>query len=160
MPAIVVITPAGHLADAVVDLVADVDVPGGIHDDLPRDVELRRGRLSAVAREPGRARAGDGRDVPADDLPDTVVERVGDVDRSLRVDGDAAGSVQLRGGGLPAVARVSSGTRPRDRRDDPAAHLPDSVVVRVGDVQVPWRVDGDAARVVELRRSRLSAVPE
>ena len=63
----------------------------------------RRGR-DVVAVEPGLAVSRDRRDRPVLDLADSLVAGVGDIERSLRVDGDASRIGQLSLDGRAAVS--------------------------------------------------------
>src|SRR5262249_26338974 len=97
-----------------------------------------RDAVAIVALCPG---AGDGGDQPrgGQHLPDAVVVRVGDEQVTCVIHCHAIGGTELGLCGRDAVAVVASCAGPRDGGDQPRGgqHLPDAVVVRVGDDQVP-----------------------
>src|SRR5207237_1251391 len=102
--------PRGRdLADLVVAGVADVDVARFVDGHPERRAQLSRGRGAGVAAIGGAgargAVAGEPGDPPAGrQLPDLVVEGVGDVDVPGLVDRDAVGEAEGRSGRRPAVA--------------------------------------------------------
>ena len=95
------------------------------------------------------------------DFADAVVEGVGDVERAVLVDGDAAGRrsrlahgrVDLRVGGLAAVA----GKTGRAIADDGGygaveADAADALVFLVGDIHAADRIEGGRAGQVDQRQ--------
>ena len=154
-----------------------VDVARGVHVYAPGLAELRRRRRPPVAAEPSGPGAGDRRNVPRSgiDLADSVVFPIADVEVARGVHRHPAGLVQLRRGGRPAItaeARRAAGKRLDDRPGQQAAgradeggdvpgsgvDLADTVVVRVGDVDVAGAVHRHPVGTVEPRRRRQAAV--
>jgi hypothetical protein len=79
----------------VVAGIGEVDVAERINSHALRRVQLRLRRQTAVAVEPAHARTSDGGDEPVRaDLPDPVVETVGDIEVALAVEDGGAGPVQ------------------------------------------------------------------
>ena len=102
--------------DAMIGLIADVDVPGRIRDGVSRKEEAGRGRRSAIAGEAFAADTGDGLDDPGlpVDTADAVLAGFGDVDAAVRPDADVIGLVERCDVGREPVA-VSSTSDGVDR---------------------------------------------
>src|SRR5439155_497451 len=139
------------LADGAVDQVGNVEIAGPVAGDAVRDVERRCGAGPVGgAGHPGGA--GDRGDGPGGDhdLPDGIVEDVGDVEVAGPVAGDCRGVGEAGGGAGPvggAVLAGGAGQRgDRPRGDD---HLADGLVGIVGNVEVANPVAGHAGRAVE-----------
>ena len=157
------------LEDHVPAAVADVEHVVGRHEHRLGELQDRLlGR--AVGPAVLLVTAGDRRDRAAGgvDLPDPVVEAVGQVDVALGVDGHAVGLVQLGLGRRAAVAAegagrasavVGAGRVAGHRRDDAVlVDPPDPVVEGVGDVHVAVPAEGHRPGVVELGVGGLAAV--
>src|SRR5439155_901156 len=98
------------LPDAVVPDIGDEEVPRRVDGDARGGVERRLCRRAPVAREVHGPVPSDGRDDPRrGDLPDAVVEEVGDEEVPRRVDGDAPGEAELRLYRRAPVAREALG---------------------------------------------------
>ncbi len=101
----------GDAADLVVLRVGDVDRAVGADRESARIVELRRAAGAVAA--PLLAVAGDRFDFAVEaDLAESVVAAVGDVENvALRVEGDAAGVLELRGGAGAVVEALLARAR-------------------------------------------------
>src|SRR5207248_208705 len=96
------------LADALIQVVAEVEVARRVDGGALRPVNLGRGGRAAVAAEAvdaGAAVVGD-QAGPGCDLPDVAVEGAADVDVARRVDRHALRLLHVRCGRRPAVASV------------------------------------------------------
>src|SRR3990170_6174148 len=146
-------------ADAVVGGLSDVEVPR-VNGEAKRAAEpccRRRAAIAPEARDPGPGEGGDG---PCRQIypSDAVVAEVADVEVP-RVDSEESGSVELRRCGGSAIAPEARDPGPRKGGDNPCrqVHPADAVVAVVTYVEVP-RGNGDAKRVVELRRRRQASI--
>src|ERR1019366_9345319 len=139
-----------NLADAMVVLVGDVQVAGGIHGDACGIVQLGAGGRAVVAAEACRPTSGHGRDHAVRNLADAMVVLVGDVQVAGGIHGDACGIVQLGAGGRAVVAAEACRPTSGHGRDHAVRNLADAMVVLVGDVQVAGGIHGDACGIVQL----------
>ena len=141
-----------HLPDLVVVAISDVEFAPGVEGDVSRSIKLGRSRLPAVpggatCRRP-RYRGDDPRGV---DLPDPVVEAVGDVEVARGIEGDAGGAIQLGCGRGTAVPAKCCRPVARDRGDDPiGGDLPDPMVELIRDVEVAREVGHGSERLIQL----------
>ncbi len=151
-----------HEADAVVERVGDVEAAAGCRRDAERIVELRRQRIAAVARESGRAHAGDGRDdAGGRHLADAVVAAVGDQEAAVGRRRDSAGCRQSCERRRAAVVRVPALPDAGDGGDDAVrADLADPRVAGVGDQEAAVGRGGDAARSLERGGRRRQVIAE
>ena len=94
------------LADAVLEVVRDVEVAGAVQRKPAGVSKPRRGGRAAIAAEASRPRSGDGRNVAGRgiDLADTVVVRVRNVEVAGAVQRNPCGEVEPRRGGRAAIA--------------------------------------------------------
>ena len=184
LPRTVVTTPGLHVdpADAVVGVVADVEVPLRVEGEVLRVVEagLRGGSAvpvvaaeadsRAACRPAGpllggvvaRVEAGEALDDAGSrvDAADVVGPLARQVEVAVGGDGDAAGGVHLGVHRRTAVAAAADLAAARDPGDDAAFGVDAAVdlVAEVGQVEVPLPVDGEVVGVVEAGRFRGAAV--
>ena len=85
-------------------------------------------------------------------LPDLLVRAVANVEVPVGRHLDSARGVEPRGRRGAAVSRGARGAVPRDRRDDAGGRgdLPDHVVPRIRDIDVPVRIERDVLGGLEL----------
>ena len=142
--------------DAVVTGVGDVQVARGIHGDAAGNVQLGASGRPVVAAEAAAARGArqtasrHGGDHPIRDDADAVVTTVGDVQVPGGIHGDARGTVQLGVAGRAVIAAEAWRSVSRDGSHHPIRDLADTVIPRVGDVQVARGIHGDAPRTAQL----------
>src|SRR5262249_356068 len=106
-----------------------------------------RGRASVSRRGRRNASAGNGRYYPSSvNLADTIVERIGNVNRSVSIDRDTGRRGQLCLNGRSAVTRVTTLRVllqtalpvPSDGSNDPLrGTFADAIVAGIGDIQIP-----------------------
>ncbi len=75
----------GHLADAAVTEIGDIQIAAIIRRDIRRQKHRRRRRRAAIARKRRESRARHRLNDPARNHAHAIVERVGDVDRPGRI---------------------------------------------------------------------------
>src|SRR5579883_518427 len=151
----------GNLADGVVIGVGDIEIAGRIDRDRDGIVQLRAGCGSAVAGGTGaetraarKGRNGSGRGY----LADNIVAGVSDVQISRPVQRDTYGVIQLGAAGCFTIPAIAGGAGSGDGGDGSIGGFAHAMVCAIGDVNASRRVDGNAAGLVELRRSRRAVV--
>src|ERR1041384_4514396 len=87
-----------------------------------------------------------------------MVRGIRDIEVSACVQHHGGGPVELRGGGLDAVAVEPEAPDACIGRDDPAGYFANAVVRRIGDVKIATRIDPDIFRLIELRVGGLAAI--
>ena len=113
------------------------------------------GKETAAADQAALGRSGGRRPKQAD----RIVTGIGHEDVTRRIQDQSPGQVQGRVGGRSAVVRVAAIPVPRNRGDIAVrGHLPDAVLARFGDVQVPGAVHGHSPRGAQQRVDRRSAI--
>ena len=145
--------PVVHTPDPVVPRVSDVQVPPPVHNDAARPVQVcGRGR-TGVTQESCPAISGHGRDHARFrvHLSDPVVARICYQQIPIAVNKQPCRALQEGVGGRSPVARETglSGSHHSLHPPGASVHLPDPVVARVRDVEVPRDVQGNAQRVTE-----------
>ena len=140
----------GHFADNVVIVVCDIEVARGVHRDTDWTVELRGGCQSTVSGITPGPVASDCRNVTGgSDLPYYRVAPIRNIEVSGGIQRKADRLIELGEGGKPSVARVTRGTVARDRADNAGrCDLANHVIVTLGDVEIPGRVNNHAGRGV------------
>src|SRR5215217_9705780 len=137
------------LADSAIVVTSDEQVPLSIDGDASREGQSSLGGRSSVPRVALFARPRDRvDDAVSVDLADPVVLRIGDVDVSFAIERNVAGG-QLRLGSRTAVAREAKPPGAGDGGDRPGG-IDLSHAGVVGQVQVPFSVEGHTARIPEL----------
>jgi hypothetical protein len=93
------------------------------------------------------------------DAADAVVSQVGDIEVAGRIGGQAVRKVELGGGGRAAVTAETGGSGSGDGGDDALGiHAPDTMVVRVGEVDVAQPIGRDALNRADLGRGGRAAI--
>jgi hypothetical protein len=135
-------------ADAIVDLVGDVEVAASVNSDRVRAVELGGG--AGAVGEPGDAGPGEGGDDAGGcDFADGMVVGVGDVDVAGCIDGDPVRAVEL-GAGAGAVG-WPGGAGPGEGGDVAGGcDFADAVIALVANVEVAVSIDRHPCREAEL----------
>ena len=146
-----------HLADALVILVRDVDIPGTIHRNAIGIVEFRAGRQDAIAvvtlSPSARNRADNSR--AHNHLTDAEVALFGEVDIPGTIQRHGNGSAEFRADRQTIIAAVTRSPIASHRADIPRGiHLTDAVVVGVRDVDIPGTIHRHAIGLVEFRAGR------
>ena len=151
-----------HPADAVVESVRNVEVAGAVQRNPFGGPKPRCGGRAAVAPEPARPRAGDGRNVAGRGVhpADAVVEGVRNVEVARAVQRNPFGGPKPRCGGRATVAPEAERPRAGDGRNVPGrgVHLADAVVPSIRNVEVAGAVQRNPPRGVERRRGGRAAV--
>ena len=154
--------PGGiDLADAAVVAVGDVEVSGRIHRHPSWEVQTGADSGAAIAGEASNPIAGHGGNNPGSiDLADTVIISVGDVEVSGRIHRHPVGEVQRGAGSRNTFAGEGSGPiAARKGGDNPGSiHLADTVIRKVGNVEVAGRIHRHPARVLQTGADSLAAV--
>ena len=133
---------ARDLLDARVLAIGDVEVPGGIHGQSFRQVELA-GRAVAQHVVDSAARVHDAHD---------VVEAVGDIKIAPGIGRHGPRRIELRAGGRAVIARVGVDSVAREGRDIAAlSGLADAQALGIGDVHVARGIHRDPGGRVERR---------
>ena len=118
-------------------------------------VEFRRvDQGKPYLQEPGHVRNcfRVGGSMRVGNLADALVIRVRDVEVAVAIDGHCAWQRKLCSGRCAAIPGVSCCTRAGNRSDDAAAHLADTLVVRVRDIEVAAAINRDTHGCVEIGR--------
>src|SRR5215472_3560326 len=90
---------------------------------------------------------------------DYAVQRVGDINFTVRSHGDAARKVEERRGRVAAIAAISDAAFAGDGKDVAVGcDFADARVVRVGDINIAGGIPCDSDWIVELSIHRRSAV--
>ncbi len=115
----------GDAADGVVGGSGDIDVVGGIHRDRHGQVNIGIGGRSRVAPEAGDgdiavAREG-GDNALRIDHADAIVQGIGNIEVTGRIQRDALGRVQLRADGGTAITGEAGSRVTRDQGQRPGA---------------------------------------
>src|SRR5438445_575069 len=150
------------LANSVVAIFRDVEIPARIQRDTEWAVEARARRRPAIAREATAATARHGRDDPRrrSNLANSVVAIVRDVEIAARIQRDASWLVEARACRRPAIAPEAIVAIARHGRDDPCrrSDLANSVVILVRDVEIAARIQRDSGWDTEALHCRQSTV--
>ena len=139
-------------SDDKIVIIRNEELPGGTHIYENGKGQLGascRPAVPAVAFVPYSKIARNSCDRPRQvHLSDKIVAAIRDEQISGRVQAHPVRSVQFRARRLSAITAVTGG-RPRDGGDDaPQIHLADSVVVRVGDIEIARCVQRDSVGIV------------
>src|SRR5690606_25034814 len=145
----------GHLQDAVVERVHDVEVSVGVEAHGERPPELGLGGRAAVAViETDLAGSGHGADLAGVEVDgaDRPVVGVGDVEVAVRTDLEVARAVQLGVEGIAPVTRVAGLAGAGERVDRAGLQVDDADPVAHGLGQVELAAgQGEAARGRRVR---------
>ena len=143
-------------------MVGEVDVSSAANGQAEGQIQARRGCSAVVAGIARRPVSRQGGDDPGSgcDFPDPVVVLIRYIKVPCAVDGHARGGIQARRAGRPVVSGIACRPAPRYGGDDsgPGGHLPDTVIVLIGDKEVPAAVKGHARGAIEARCRRLAVV--
>ena len=142
-------TGGSGLANRVVVVIGDVEIPRGINRDRCWSVKSRALRDNS-GDSPRRTH-----------LANDVIVLVGDIEISSRINGDSERVVKQRGSRRAAVAAITTGAGATSR--DGADHsrrgdLADRIVEVIRDIEIPRGIHGDTRWTAELRNDRLAAV--
>ena len=135
-----------HPSDNAVPVVGDIDGSDGIDSHCIGPGKRSLGGRPSVSAIASVHRTGNGSDRSAGiDPSDPVVVRVRNLQVPGSVDRYPARLVEPRLGGRAPVTAIASVSRAGDRRDDAVRiDLADAVVPRVGYIQIPCRIRGQA----------------
>src|SRR5437879_2754275 len=94
------------------------------------------------------------------DLANSIVDRVRDVEIPARIQRDTLWVVEARACRRTAIAREAIDAPARHGRDDPCprSNLANAVALVVRDVEIPARIQGDTEWVPEARAGRRPAI--
>ena len=137
-----------HNSDRVGPHVADQNVPGGIHREPPWGPILCRDGRTTIARAARRSGAGNPlHQTRGCDTADHVRGGVGDQKTAVQIDGQRPGidEQRLRCGAAIAANAIVVGPS-YGPNHSVGGHFADAVVGRIGDVDIPKRIDGDPVR--------------
>ena len=139
-------------AHAVVAAIGDVDVAELVRGHAGGSVQLRLGAARAIAAIARRSGAREGRDdSTCGDLAHYMVSGIGDIAVPKGIHRRGLRKVQLGFGRRPAVARVTVAAVAGYRGDGGAlGDHADAPVQRIGHIEVPVRIHGDAGGRVQL----------
>jgi hypothetical protein len=148
---------AFDFADGVIERIRNVQGSGVVCGDAHRPIESGNS-IRAVAKAVRSGETGDGGDDPVRsiraELPDGIVESVGDKKIAGSIEGDAGGLVEP-GGAVCAVGRTaeagSSGDSSDDRRRAVRGYLPDRVIKSVGHEKIAELVHRQSDGLIEPR---------
>jgi hypothetical protein len=143
-------SPTRHFSHAIVGCVGDVEVARRIDHHSFGEVERCAGGGSSVPGESRSSASGDSCDrTTSRNFPDPAVEMVRDINVCRRVDGYFFGTGQRCARSGAAVAGEAIVSISSNRRDRPAGHLSDAVVVKIRHVQVAPQIDNHARGTIE-----------
>ena len=145
------------LANPIIRIIHDEQIPGRVNGDAVRSVQLRRRSGAIVTRKsrgPISCHCGDHvrRGI---DPPNPLVQLIRDEEVPPRIDRNGTRLTQLRRRGCAIVTRKSRRPISRHRRDHECRgiDLTNPIVLSIRDIEVPRRVDGDVTQNRYLRRS-------
>ena len=151
-----------HLADAVVAIVRNIDIPGAIHRLAHGIPEFRAGRHASIAVVTQSSIARHRTDLSRAHihLTDAVVGFVRDVDIPCTIHRHASGREEFRAGRRFSIAVVTLSSIARHRTDLSRAriHLANAVVEIVRNVDIPGTIHRHASGIVEFRAGRHASI--
>jgi len=156
----------GHLANAAVRVIRDVQISPAIDRNSGKTGKRRRDRRSAIPAETISAIAHHGDDRACRrHLADPVVAGIGDEQVPRGIHGDGNRAIQLGRGRRPTIAAITGRTIARHGADDPPrCGFANSIIADIGKEKVSQRIHGDtlrnvpASRIAELGGRRRAAI--
>ncbi len=151
-----------HLPDAMIQFVGDIEIARGVERDAGHTAaEIGIHRPAAVSSKTGNPGSRDCHQDSVGQFGDAGAVELGEVNHTVGIDRQGAGPIERRHGGRRAWSVQIMDSAPDDSGDlARRADLPDSIILLVGDNDVPVRRDGEITRIIKARAKGRSAVAD